>query len=156
MRKQVKLFIFAVVFISILAFLPTNVSADDDDDKYYGYLDINIVDAYYCDYDDDGYENDIVVNFKVDIKSSEWDGVIKYYTWLELPSGITYSYIFYQKCEDKTTITMIWHNYATEGGWYTFSVYADARGEDAPRSGYDSLVFDPPVGEPDLPWIEII
>ncbi len=157
MRKQVKLLIFAVVFISMLAFMPTNVSADDDDD-YDGYLDVDITDAHYCDYDGDGSEDDVVTVFEVDIrKSDDWDGgVFRLQTYLILPSGYGWVYTFYVKAEGDFQITMIWYNCAIESGWYTFYVFADALGSEAPRSGYDSIVFDPPGGgDPDMPEISI-
>ena len=55
-----RLLTLVIVLVGTFALRPSEVAANDD-----GYLDIKIYEAYYTDYDGDGYEDDIITIFAI-------------------------------------------------------------------------------------------
>lgn len=134
--KKVKYLLFTT-FIFALVFSSFGARGDEDDDIRF---EIDIKDAYYMDFDNSGAENDVVVDFIVELKlyddflDDDEDNLYKYYYYfvsitvdleveLELPSGLTYTYTLQmQISERKTEAKLVYLNHATELGWYETSI----------------------------------
>ncbi len=109
---------------------------------------LSILHANYTDADDDGYADDVVAYFDIEL-----DGGMRYnldvYPSLTLPSGTkyTYAYVISTRLE-LLHCTMYFIDHATESGDYIFSVeIVSYTGGIA--CGYAEYVFDPPGGSGD-------
>jgi len=160
LKKKINIVFLFLIAVYLMSFLPTNVIAydEDDDDNHYGYLNVDILEAYYTDYDLDGYEDDIITVFQIEVKGLrfEWYGTIKVYTALYPLTQQGTTYIFKQNMCNGFIVTEVWYNGVVEEGWFDFSVYAKAYGDPCPSSGYDKVIFDPPGGDPGRPTIDIV
>ncbi|MFW9994567.1 MAG: hypothetical protein ACFFD4_21160 [Candidatus Odinarchaeota archaeon] len=161
-----------LTFVLLAFIILTPVVASSATVHYYTQVDeVEIHDAYYCDSDGDGYEDDIeaLVEIHFENDTDQWTSIFRdKYDWIYvvfdngtiylvdddaylvivemiLPSGFTYNYVF----EDKTTEMVVnyhWYFYdhATEPGWYTLNV--DVYGSLGTHKS-DSVIFDPPGSE---------
>ncbi len=120
---------------------------------------INITDAYYCDLNDDGFEDDVVSTFTIDIDNRNEEPFL-FITWivLELPSGFYYDYCYnMDTSEDEYNYTMNFYNHATENGWYTIDIFCLLFDGRHLGFGVESYTFDPPGGdEGGEPSVELI
>lgn len=161
MVRRFRILGLLLVFIGIIALLPNQVSAYDDHDN--GELLIRIDEATYLDYDEDGFEDDVITIFTVDARDIDfsWFGKIEVNCYLESPSGIVYRFDFKDKLSWFYWIWtsnsmyigrieqygLVWYNSAFEAGWYTFKISVEGLGDDEPSSGYAETEFDPPGGD---------
>ncbi|RLI47949.1 MAG: hypothetical protein DRO73_10615 [Candidatus Thorarchaeota archaeon] len=109
---------------------------------------VKILDAYYTDADDDGYEDDVVALFDIYL-----DGAVRYnidiYPELVLPSGESFLYGYTINTRLSTLhCTMYFLHHATETGNYTFSVDVVSY-TGGVATGQVNYVFDPPGGSGD-------
>ncbi|NHJ47536.1 MAG: hypothetical protein FK733_07100 [Asgard group archaeon] len=136
-----------LVFLIIGSTLAIKEATADQD----GYdLELDIIDAFYGDFDQDRIEDDIRV---IAILDADFNGEIFSLLTLdiELPSGkvfhFTFQVSFYSSEDSVNIITFTTYNTATESGWYIATV-----------SGYflidgyfyylmDSMIFDPPESD---------
>ncbi len=150
MRRQWKLFLLAVVFVSFIAFMPADTLAAYYDFRDRDALVVIIDEAYYADYDSDGNQDDVVTVFRIminDIDGNNGQNLVIVSCVLELTSGVEYHFAFEEKTKVGFEATLVWYNTATELGWYDFSVKAVYEGHE----GFDRIAFDPPGkggGEP--------
>lgn len=154
MQKHWKILSIALLFVTVFSALPTDVQATyiaepglwDDDDS----LGVFIEYADYLDYDYDGYKDDIITIFSIhpatDDDFDEWGGKMEVDCILVLPSRKSFTFSFETKLRDGIRVTIVWLNCALEEGWYVFGVEATPLGRDAPDSGGDKCIFDPPEG----------
>ncbi|MHA1772052.1 MAG: hypothetical protein ACTSYL_07375 [Candidatus Thorarchaeota archaeon] len=109
---------------------------------------VHVLDAFYTDADDDGYEDDVIAYFDIHL-----DGAQRYnfdiYPALTLPSGTSYlyGYTINTRLSD-LHCTMYFYDHATESGNYTFSVDVILY-TGGVASGQVQYVFDPPGGSGD-------
>jgi hypothetical protein len=162
-RKYVrwKIFVLLIVLVGVILLLPRNVAADDDDD-FRGYLEVEIHEAYYTDYDGDGYKDDIITIFSIYAYyvSERWSGEINVDCELETPSGTEIDFEYTDYMDTHFTYTykgrtkfgyfekygIYWLDSAKESGWYEFKIHVRSLGYSGPRSDYESIIFDPPGG----------
>lgn len=113
---------------------------------------IAIQNAYYFDADGDGKENDVAVDFLLDIhrKNGKKNTVhFDLYAELILPSGISYLYLFKvtSSAHVQAQPTAYFYNHATEPGWYCIELTGVLyRGTPQYSIGTESYYFDPPGG----------
>jgi hypothetical protein len=142
--KKISWVLGILVFLSIGSTLAIKTASADQT----GYdLDLEIIDAFYGDFDQDTIEDDIKV---IAVFEADYEGVIYSQLLLdiELPSGKVFHFTFqvsFEPHDDSyNIITFTTFNTATESGWYVATV-----------SGYflvggyfhyliDSMIFDPP------------
>lgn len=144
--KKLK-YLFGTIFLFVLTVSSVGVMACDADAE----LDINIEKAYYMDFDNSGVENDVIVEFEVELEidddlSDSATIILFLEVELTLPSGLTYVYKLKMKIIDEETDAMlVYFNHATESGWYITSI----RGTIVSLgiTAYDRCVFDPPGGD---------
>jgi hypothetical protein len=151
--------IFSVVLVLMVLALVTVEARADSDQGEDDSLMVSIESADYLDFDGDGVEDDIIVEYEIEVPNGNWYfSRTDIYCVLELPSGDYFDCLIIVIGKyNSLKITMVWYNTAIESGWYTFSVYAFAYGYHAPEPGGDSYVFDPPTPkEPGTPVIDII
>ena len=147
----------------ILAFMVLSLFVGEvraDDDKSDDSLIVSIESADYLDLDEDQIEDDIIIEFTIEIPRGDWDFHHTFvYCELTLPSGYYFQgLILISGTYSSLSITLGWYDTAIESGWYTIDIWACGLGPDAPDLGHDSLIFDPPTdGNPSSPpLIEII
>lgn len=120
---------------------------------------VSIESADYLALGTDQIENDILTEFTLSLPNGYWVyGWTYIYCEIELPSGgYYYTELLVLASYSRLSLTLAWHNTATEIGWYTFFVYANILGQNVLRPGTDSLMFDPPTdGDAGPPLLEII
>ena len=144
--KQKKIFgiVLLIITIFVLNTSTLSVLADDDDVS----VTLVIDDAYYCDADSDGVEDDVVIHFTLDIDVEDWQD-IKFYriiARLSLPSGYMYRYYYYLSSRPSDQSTLFMYNHATESGWYTIELGCTVISDEGTARSTDSLIFDPPEG----------
>lgn len=153
--KKVK-YLFGTIFLFVLTVSSVGVMAEDVDAE----LDIDIEEAYYMDFDNSGVENDVIVEFEVELEidddfSDSATIILALEVELILPSGLTYVYKLKMKIiEEETDAMLVYFNHATESGWYITAIRGTivAFGITA----YDRCVFDPPGGDNgDIPLISL-
>ncbi|MHA2030881.1 MAG: hypothetical protein ACW99A_04520 [Candidatus Kariarchaeaceae archaeon] len=159
--KEIKLLLLlGTIFLFSIS---EGIIADDDDEgKYFTIITPNILDAYYGDLDEDGYEDDVFAEIEFSLRhyysddDDDWEktkyrpGDVAFYVelYLILPSGQTFAHKLKYSTDDRKFVfeyQMI--NHAIESGWYTLIV--ETATEDMMRYNYetsDKLVFDPPGG----------
>ncbi len=162
MQKRQKIMVIGFLFIALIAALPGQVSAerDFDDDEC---ISIVVVTAEYLDYDNDGYEDDIITIFKViPPDSTDWKkGTIEIECSVEKPSGESISVEFSVDTRYGVEITIVWFSWADELGDYILDIEAevpdDCEDYDWVESAEVEYIFDPPGGSvPGQPEIEIM
>ncbi|MBN1331221.1 MAG: hypothetical protein JXA54_17260 [Candidatus Heimdallarchaeota archaeon] len=159
MKKNTKVsLVFSLVFFiilgSYLSFHTTNIIGDYDPTK--NYISFKIIEANYGDYDQDTYEDDVIV--KAVFRSNFIGPVLTFlYFDLVLPSGITFSYSFQVtliSTGSQILITITSYNTATEAGWYTTKITGFFICDDYLSTRTSSFTFDPPTengpGEPGI------
>ncbi|MHA1303530.1 MAG: hypothetical protein ACTSPI_07500, partial [Candidatus Heimdallarchaeaceae archaeon] len=143
-----KLTIVLLVFLSLVSNY-TLISATTIVQNSKLRLTITITYAYYTDANDDGFEDDIIMDFIInitkldkEIRFAEFDLIIS----LTLPSGFKFDYN-YNICTYKMLLncTMFFYNHATESGDYigqvTGILYDD---NESVITGVETYIFDPP------------
>jgi hypothetical protein len=140
------------VFITLLSLYSFEATADPAGPDEYLIVEIN--QTGYTDFDDDGLTDDALTVFTAS-SSESWDGLVQFDCILVLPSGIDYIISFSKYVNGSTLIHIAWINCATETGWYTLEVTADAGEGDVPAGTCTSVIFDPPGGAPGDPTIEV-
>lgn len=109
-----------------------------------------INEAYYCDLDDDGGEDDVVTIFTLYSPTgllANVDAAID--LSILLPSGQIFSFTYRLKeTFIELELTIEWYNCAVEDGWYDFTTTVDMHGFDIDRTHFDgtvseTLTFDP-------------
>ncbi|MHA1911669.1 MAG: hypothetical protein ACTSYA_08235 [Candidatus Kariarchaeaceae archaeon] len=153
-NKAIGMALLLVVILPILS-VKSETTIDIGDIS----MTINIYDAYYCDLQGDGREDDVVAKFTIDIENEE----DKYFLFitkivLELPSGYKYNYYYnMDTSEEEYDYTMNFNNHATESGWYTVDIFCLLFDGRHIGFGLESYTFDPPGdadgGEP--PTVEL-
>ncbi|WP_371804336.1 hypothetical protein [Candidatus Lokiarchaeum ossiferum] len=123
-----------------------------------------IDDAYYCDKDGDGLEDDVITIFTLYSPTgllADVDAVID--LSILLPSGQIFSFSYRLKeTFIELELTIEWYNCAVEDGWYDFTVLVDMHGFDIDRNHFDgtvteTLTFDPrEVGGAGLPFAIVL
>jgi hypothetical protein len=132
--------IIAIQFMNV----PAVYAHSGTDDNLF---EVEIVDAFYTDLDNDYRDDDVCVLLKCELGYSSYYE-FAYIIVLKLPSGMEYSYLVYVWAWiDIVYIHNLFYNHATETGDYT--VYVEAVMV-IPNSATDSgsYVFDPPGGSP--------
>ncbi len=150
--------IIGFLFITLIAALPGQVSAESDDDEC---ISIVVIKADYLDYDNDGYEDDIITIFKViPPANNDWKkGRINIECKVEKPSGDSLSIEFEVYTNNGVEITIVWFDWADESGYYILYIEAGASDDeyDWVESADVEHVFDPPGGsDPGPPVIAIM
>ena len=81
MQKRQKILVIGFLLVVLLAALPNQVNAEVDSfTNYYDdydndeLIEIEVERADYLDYDNDGYEDDIITQFKIIPPKDEWEG----------------------------------------------------------------------------------
>jgi hypothetical protein len=110
-------------------------------------IDLFITDAYYGDFDYDGYEDD--VRIKAVLDANFQDSVLLFlYVDVILPSGCVHQFSFQVIVEfegpDKF-VTITAYNTATESGWYDCELTGLAVYRDMLLYSYSMKTFDPPT-----------
>ncbi|MFX0090342.1 MAG: hypothetical protein ACFFBD_01170 [Candidatus Hodarchaeota archaeon] len=109
-------------------------------------LNVKIQDAYYCDADADGVEDDIIVTAQALFNGHKKVVHLRIYIEVVLPSGMKYGFIGETNCYSnglyRWDFTML--NTATEAGWYTVNLYIQMNGSGTPVVVNDVMEFDPP------------
>ncbi len=157
-RGKKQKYLLVTVFLLVLILSSLGVKGEKDE---VGFT-IEIDTAYYMDFDSSGVENDVVVEFEVDleINDDKYNLYIATITIdleveLTLRSGLTYVYKLKMKVtDDEIEAMLVYFNHATENGWYTTSIKGtiNALGITA----FDTCVFDPPSGDnEDIPRISL-
>jgi hypothetical protein len=143
--------------VNALADSPTPVTLENDDD-WDESLRIVVDKATYIDYDNDGYEDDILTIFKIITPDDDWEsGKIDVSCAVQKPSGGSLAISFSVKTEDGVEITIVWFNFADEAGWYTLYIKAATVKNDDVGPAYIAHKFDPPGGKDNMPpGIDII
>jgi hypothetical protein len=120
------------------------VIADQDESS----VNITILNAYYADLDQGGIENDIFVEFTLNLTLQEDDGYFLFYFTLVLPSGTEYYYRTSFSVSQSTNYygVLYFYNYATEAGWYEIKSLGVLFQEDDIKWYFTSYIFDPPGG----------
>jgi len=158
-KRHVKLLLLAV-FISILIALPNQVSAHETsftpvtlrDDYWNEQLEIEVVEATYLDYDDDGQDDDILTVFRILVPEDWESGEIYVRCVLEKPSGDSLFINFDFRTKRGAEITLVWFNSADESGWYTLFIEAEVTQSNLEDNNnrvgpaYIEHEFDPPGG----------
>ncbi len=144
MTREKRMGIIIIVFMSVLLLsTPQGVSATHDK------FEVVIEEASYGDFDNDTYEDDVVVIFTCRVlDGAKSPAKTDVYFTLTLPSGKQhFALVTIVGKYSEITLGMYWFNVATEPGWY--NIAADAYtygGPDARTSDSDVLIFDPPTG----------
>ena len=143
--KKARFLLVAVVLTTIIV---SSVVVADDEIRFF----IKITDAYYCDFDMDGIEDDVVVEFIVGMYSEDEDypryDMDKWFrinleVELELPSGLSYKYELVMEAKNSfAKAKLVYFNHATESGWYYTSIHAEIIKWGLSDS--DQCIFDPP------------
>ncbi len=149
MQKQYRILVIGFLLVILIAGLPSQVSADSDDDDD-ECISIVVITAEYLDYDNDGYEDDIITIFKVITPDDDWEkGRIDIDCCVEKPSGKSISTEFSVYTRNGVEIMIVWFDWADESGDYILIIKAEASDyddDDEIGPGYIAHVFDPPGG----------
>ena len=116
-------------------------------------IEIDIRDAYYLDADEGFIANDILTQFEIEIYKNGFNirKSMSFYLLISLilPSGDSYSYLFYVVAPStySSNSEVYFYNHATESGWYQVKVTGILlSGDYSNRIGTESFNFDPPGG----------
>ncbi len=109
-----------------------------------------IHDAYYCDLDDDGKEDDCMTIFSLYSPTGYMaDTKVTLDLSIRLPSGQTFFFTYkIWKTFDELRFEIEWYNVAVESGWYNFTVVARMQGFDMMNTHFvgsvmETFTFDP-------------
>lgn len=115
---------------------------------------INIIDAYYCNLDHDGLEDDIIVKAVLD-SNFEADVLAFLYLDIILPSGLVYKFdfqVFLELDGSHLLLTIKTYDTAIESGWYDCKLSGIIVHKDMLLFSESTYTFDPPTdrgpGEP--------
>jgi hypothetical protein len=159
MRFPNRIILTIIVSVMMLSLLTGNVQATNPSGAPDS-MGVSIQSASYLALDADMVEDDILTVFTISIPVGVLNtGWTLIYMVLELPSGLAYGCnLLVIGIFSQLSLTLGWHNTATQAGWYSFDVSAYMVGNNALRPGFDSIIFDPPTeGKPGSPpSIEVI
>ena len=143
-NKAIGMALLLVVILPILS-----VSSETTIDIGNISMTINITDAYYCDLQEDGREDDVVSKFTIEIENgNEKPFLFITKIVLKLPSGYKYAYYYnMDTSEPEYDYTMNFYNHATESGWYTVDIFCLLFDGRHIGFGIESYTFDPPGGD---------
>lgn len=152
MKKTFRYAILLTIGVLIAGNVATFASAYPSSSEYEGEITypLEITNAIYADLDQDGLDDDVIVDFVLKSPTGElcyFDA--KFEMFLTLPSGYTYWMQFrITEVFVELPVTLSLYNTATESGWYDLDIFADVWGYDVNGvifSGTvsDSLTFDP-------------
>ncbi|NHJ85745.1 MAG: hypothetical protein FK734_09805 [Asgard group archaeon] len=112
---------------------------------------IKILQAYYCDLDNDKFYDDVYTVISISSLSGYPENLNAYiYQYLTLPSGLTYYIRFYaQGYIDYFKIYTKWFNVATESGWYIFKATIENYSTYYYTYASATVMFDPPTPAPE-------
>lgn len=138
----------AIVLGGLQALVPVSAQVTINSVNDQASVTVDIIDAYYTDADDDGFEDDVVAHFDIHLSGKQRYNM-DIYPSLILPSGTSYDY-GYTINTRLTTLhcTMYFYDHATESGDYTFHVDVILY-TGGVASGQVDYVFDPPGGSGD-------
>jgi hypothetical protein len=143
-----------VLFLFFILITPANGGLLTD------HLDILISDAYYLDYENDGYFDDIKANFTIDVDKVDPNTIhdLNLYIYLELPSGKYFQYLITIQVEyAMNSFTLIMYDHALEYGDYYLYLGTWLDGN-VITYAHAFIIFDPPGGDDGDPdkGIEVI
>ncbi len=159
MQKQYRILVIGFLLVVLIAGLPSQVSADSDDDER---ISIIVENANYQDCDNDNHDDDVLTVFRVIPPDDDWDeGILCITCTIEKPSGSSIETNFEVFTEDSVVITIVWFNWADESGDYILRIRVEANSydddDDEISPAYIEHVFDPPGGsDPGPPVIAIM
>lgn len=150
MKFKRVLLVTSLVIFSILPIAVVNGATVIEDNDVV--VIISIQNAYYYAAHEDGIENDIAVDFTLDIhRTTQRKNLVHFDLWVQLtlPSGLSYLYLF--KVTSSAHVyaqpTAYFDNHATESGWYCVELTGVlAKGNCITCIGTESYLFDPPGG----------
>ncbi|NHJ85942.1 MAG: hypothetical protein FK734_10805 [Asgard group archaeon] len=141
--------VLLAIALSILAILPISfVSADIIIQNNEVAVIIGIDDAYYSAADSDGIQNDVIIDFSLEVLSTKftYKTTCNFYICicLTLPSGTFYSYLYIvtSKLNIYVTPTAYLYNHATEEGWYRVEIIGLIYYTNTPVYDIGSEIFD--------------
>ncbi|MHA1225697.1 MAG: hypothetical protein ACTSPV_03035 [Candidatus Hodarchaeales archaeon] len=144
-KLKIILIFFLLLYSSNMIFLSQG-SVDFNDDNEIS--DIQIVEAFYADLDNQGLPNDILSHFIIEFEDDDNYSFIILFISLTLPSGtqFQYSYLIITDLPG-IYVSLYFYNHASESGWYNLKISALLLGSKSHWIS-DSLTFDPPGGDP--------
>ena len=154
-RKVV--FTVIICFIFSISFLqqPVISSSALSSNEFAVDVGLTIQDAYYGDFDEDNYTDDIQILLSIDIVieyDDDFDEEIIFailYTEISLPSGLNYEFKlqFSTEYDDEAIFILITAlNTANEPGWYKTEIKSNIIFNKNVYTPSDSFIFDPPTG----------
>ena len=158
--KKLKNKAIGIALLLVVIFPILNVASETTIDIGNISMTISITNAYYCDLQDDGREDDVVSTFTIEIENrNEQPFLFITKIVLELPSGDHHDYFYnMDTSKEEYEYTMYFYNHATENGWYTVDIYCLLFDGRHLGFGIESYTFDPPGdgdgGEP--PAVELV
>ncbi|MHA1397947.1 MAG: hypothetical protein ACTSSG_12415 [Candidatus Heimdallarchaeaceae archaeon] len=162
MKKRI-LFSLVILILSVLlanAITSSQASSSCSSNSLTIYVEIE--NAFYCDLENTGVENDIFSEVFVSFDSNFYYNHLYMYLDLELPSGEYFSYLislhFYGI--NAYTLSISLFDHALETGYYTLYVLLFFANNHDNRYATSTLIFDPPgshddSGDPPNPTIDI-
>ncbi len=145
--RSVLILMLCVGLVSILPVVSASTATTQSTNEQVS-ITLEITDAYYCDADDDGLEDDVVGFFDITL-SGQSRYTFDVYTSLTLPSGTVYSYAYVVNTRlELLHCVMYFYNHATESGDYTFSVEIVSYTGGVAYCAAE-YTFDPPGGSGD-------
>jgi hypothetical protein len=136
--------IFSILFIGAVLFISMAQNCYAMSDR----LNVSVDHAYYYDLDNDGLEDDILIELICEIsEGSALPRKSEFYLTLELPSGIEHrAAIMLVGTYSELHMYILWYDSAWESGWYNLKVDAIAFGGSIFDCCSTSYEFDPPTG----------
>ncbi|TFG29346.1 hypothetical protein EU527_15970 [Candidatus Thorarchaeota archaeon] len=145
--KRFSIFVTLIALFALIAFVPECSAAQNN-------LKVIIDHADYCALEDDGIEDDILIDFTVIIPSNaKVSAKSDFYLTMTLPSGIQHlALITVIGKFTELKLRVHWYNTAWESGWYNLIIDAFTYGL---HGSYSTSIydFDPPktgTGEPSI------
>lgn len=135
-------------FILLVVFFSFSVNKSIQVNSLGETITLHITDAYYGNFDNDSYEDDIKVIANLD---ANFQGYALLFLYLDvtLPTGTIYKFSFQETVQftgpDKTIVITAF-NTATVSGWYTCELTGLAVYQDMLLYSFSTYSFDPPTG----------
>ena len=152
LRSKTKKILFGLFLLGIIGIIGniSMVSAYNGNRTIAPVDPLIIDDAYYCDLDEDGNEDDLITMFTLYSPTgllANVDANIE--LSILLPSGE--EFVFNYRIKEtfiELNFTIEWYNCAIESGWYDFTVTVDMQGFDIEQTHFmgtvtETLTFDP-------------
>ena len=108
-------------------------------------ISVKIMYAYYCDLDQDGFEDDIYAKVSLSMYDASFYA-IEYYVNLTLPSNVSFTYrVIINTDSSELMLHNLFYNHATESGNYSLFVQVVLKNGGMATDSH-LFVFDPPGG----------